>query len=107
MSLFVFVTKSVHVFPAICEGNSLHIIARKKVCLVKDIRLFKNACLISVKSFIAIDILQLQLMTFWWVFFEHSLDQQQWDYATVGWQGVHGCVVPINGVIELYNYLGF
>lgn len=26
-------------------------------------------------------------------FFEHSLDQQQWDYATVGWQGVHGCVV--------------
>lgn len=40
-------------------------------------------------------------------FFEHSLDQQQWDYATVGWQGVHGCVVPINGVIELYNYLGF
>lgn len=94
MSLFVFVTKSVHVFPAICEGNSLHIIARKKVCLVKDIRLFKKCVfdfcqIFYCNRYIAVTVNDI-LVGF---FFEHSLDQQQWDYATVGWQGVHGCVV--------------
>lgn len=104
----MFVTKSVHVFPAICEENSLHIIARMKVCLVKDIRLFKNACLISVKSFIAIDILQLQLMTFWWGFFRalaRSVAMRLCNSWMTGCSWL--CCVPINGVIELYNYLGF